>query len=88
MLTSVLTRELGAKRTVKEAKSQEEEAEKGFTEVTSAQRINGELSWFGREKGKYFYETSNEQKWASLVAQTAENPPAMQETRDTSLTPR
>lgn len=42
MLTSVLTRELGAKRTVKEAKSQEEEAETGFTEeVTSAQRING-----------------------------------------------
>ena len=41
LLTSVLTRELGAKRTVKEAKSQEEEAEKGFTEVTSAQRING-----------------------------------------------
>ena len=63
LLTSMLTRELSAKRAVKEAKSWEEKAEKGFTEeMTSAQRINGCLSWFGREKGKYFYDTSNEQR--------------------------
>lgn len=59
----MLTRELSAERAVKEAKSWEEKAEKGFTkEVTSAQRIDGWLSWFGRGKGKYFYDTSNEQK--------------------------
>ena len=42
LLTSMLTRELSAERAVKEAKSWEEKAEKGFTkEVTSAQRIDG-----------------------------------------------